>query len=158
MASSRGTRVLVVDDNEDQAEKLAAVVRRWGHACRVAHRAVEARRLVATFRPRVVLLDVALPDQRGCDLARTIRDAAGERQVYFVAITGRGQVADQVRSGAAGISHHLVKPVDFDALREILKAYAEAAPVLASARKEPAYSDYLEQLSEHSGADGFAGL
>jgi len=71
----------------------------------------------------VVLLDLALPDLHGYDLARQLRKEAAGRPLYFVAITGWYQIADQLQSAAAGISHHLVKPVNLDMLREILSKY-----------------------------------
>ena len=119
-----GLRVLIVDDNRDAATMMAMLVNRWGHTVMIAHTSSEAVKVAETFRPRVVLLDLGLPDRHGYDLAEMLRAKAGERRIFFVAVTGWTQLADQIRSAASGITHHLVKPVNHDVVREILAAYA----------------------------------
>ena len=119
-----GLRVLVVDDNRDAAAMMAAIIQSWGHSAIIAHTAFEAVKVAQPFRPRVVMLDLGLPDRHGYDLADILRDQAGQRKIFFVAVTGWTQLADQVRGPAAGIAHHLVKPVNHDVVREILAAYA----------------------------------
>lgn len=118
-----GMRVLIVDDNTDAAATLAVLVEAWGHETRIANSAAQACQIAESFRPRVVLLDLGLPDMHGYDLAQCLRDQAGGRRLHFIAITGWNQIADQIRSNAAGVSHHLVKPANKDTLREILAAY-----------------------------------
>ena len=119
-------RVLIVDDNPDAAAGLATLVEVWGHTAGVAHSAGQAMRLAEEFRPRVVLLDLGLPDRHGYELAELLTRQTRNRRLYFVAITGWANIADQARSNAAGVSHHLVKPINHDMLREILATYAEA--------------------------------
>ena len=119
-------RVLLVDDNEDTAAVLSILVESWGYHVKVAHTAAEAARIAVDYRPRVVLLDLGLPDEHGYELAIRMRLDAGKRSIAFVAITGWTQIADQLRSTAAGISHHLVKPINHDALRAILDGYRAA--------------------------------
>ena len=121
-----GLRVMVVDDNVDAAAMMATLVQSWGHQVSIAHTANQALRLAADYRPRVVLLDLGLPDRHGYDLADQLRRDCGSRRIFFVAVTGWNQIADQVRSSAAGIAHHLMKPVNHDLLREILAAYTAA--------------------------------
>ena len=120
-----GLRVLVVDDNPDQATMLAVLVQSWGHAVEIAHTAAEAMRVADAYRPRVVLLDLGLPDRHGYDLADDLRRQARDRKLYFIVVTGWAQIADQLRSTASGIRHHLMKPVNRAMLRELLAAYAD---------------------------------
>jgi CheY-like chemotaxis protein len=54
-------------------------------------------------------------------VAKQIRSEPGGQDILLVAITGWGQEADRVRSRAAGFDHHLVKPVDFDQLQQLLE-------------------------------------
>ncbi len=110
----------------------------WGHEARSAFSGAEALQVVMEFRPRVVLLDLGLPDKHGYDVAGEIRDAAKNREVFFVAVTGWNQVADQARSAAVGVTHHLMKPPNPHVLKEILAAYAAAEPSFAP---EPALSE-----------------
>lgn len=126
MLDDRKLRVLIVDDNTDSAEILAVLVGSWGYATAVAGTGAEAVKTAAVFRPTVVLLDLSLPDQHGYQVARQLRESAQRRKIYFVAITGWSQIADQLQSTAAGIAHHLVKPVNPRVLEKILAAHQEA--------------------------------
>ena len=117
-------RALIVDDNVDAASTLATLVQRWGHTAMIAHSCVEATAVAFAFKPRVVLLDLGLPDHHGYDLADMLRKQAGKDKLYFIAVTGWDHEEDHIRSVLSGIPHHLVKPVPLDILRELLAAYA----------------------------------
>jgi len=112
---------------------LEMLVRQWGHAAVTAKTAAEAVVISEGFRPRVVLLDLGLPDKHGYDLAEILRRQTGNRVLHFIAVTGWSQIADQIRSSASGITHHLMKPVNHDVLREILAAYSAAETKVESA-------------------------
>jgi CheY-like chemotaxis protein len=73
-----------------------------------------------------VLLDIGLPGMDGYELAARIRQERWGRDVVLVAISGYGQAEDRRRSEAAGIDHHLVKPVDYDALFALVERGAGA--------------------------------
>ena len=113
-------RVLVVDDNEDAAEMLAALLRMEGHSVRAVYSGREALESVETFTPHVVLLDIGLPEMNGYELASRLRSLPHLGQVELVALTGYGQAEDRQRTQAAGFDFHLVKPVDPDDLRRTL--------------------------------------
>lgn len=119
-------KVLVVEDQLDTATMLAALLTTWGYEVEVAHTGADALRMAGDFHPRVVLLDLGLPDQHGYRLARRLRDETGPQPMSFVVVTGWSQRVDQELSAAAGISHHLVKPVNPDALHSILDRYQAA--------------------------------
>jgi PAS domain S-box-containing protein len=121
-ASSHGQsrRVLVVDDNRDSADSLAMLLRMSGHDARVAHDGLEAIAAGARFRPEVVLLDIGLPGLTGYDTCRRMRGEPWGCDITFVAITGWGNDRDRSRSREAGFDHHLVKPIDFGELSELL--------------------------------------
>jgi CheY-like chemotaxis protein len=121
-------RVMVVEDQLDTATMLAALLTAWGFEAEVAHTGAEALRVASEFSPRVVLLDLGLPDQHGYRLARQLREEAGASSpMSFVVVTGWSQRVDQELSAAAGISYHLVKPVNPDALHSILQRYDESS-------------------------------
>jgi CheY-like chemotaxis protein len=103
-------RVLVVDDVADNRESLGLLVQSWGHEVRLAHDGPSALEAFVSFRPHVVLLDIGLPGMDGWQVAQQIRRHDGGATL-LVAVTGYGQEGDRVRSRAAGIDIHLVKPV-----------------------------------------------
>jgi PAS domain S-box-containing protein len=113
-------RVLVVDDNTDAAETLADLLQWKGYEVRTAADASAAMEVALGFRPEVYILDIGLPDIDGYELARRLRAEASLPAATFIALTGYGQARDRERSRAAGFDHHLVKPVDPQALQRVL--------------------------------------
>src|SRR5205814_9376012 len=95
----------------------------WGQDARVAHDALAALEVAASFQPEVVLLDIGLPKLHGYDVARRLRESDWGRRALIVAVTGWGQEADRQQSKAAGIDYHMLKPVDPLALRDLLSKY-----------------------------------
>jgi signal transduction histidine kinase len=116
-------RILVVDDNVDNAESLALLLQLSGHQVRTAHNGPGALAAASAFRPEVVLLDIGLPGMDGYEVARCLRTEAGGEKLLLVAQTGYGQEDDQRRSRQAGFDAHLVKPVDPDTLRALLAGF-----------------------------------
>jgi CheY-like chemotaxis protein/anti-sigma regulatory factor (Ser/Thr protein kinase) len=114
-------RILVVDDNGDAADALAALLRNAGHDVLTAEDGVEALRVGSTFTPHVALLDLGMPRLNGYDTAKRIREQPWGRQVGLVAITGWGQPKDRDRTLQAGFDAHLVKPVDDRELFSVLE-------------------------------------
>jgi CheY-like chemotaxis protein/two-component sensor histidine kinase len=114
-------RVLVVDDNRDAAEMLAALLGAWGQQTTLAFDGRTAIDLGETFAPDVVLLDLGMPHLDGYETARLIRGRPWGAATLLVAVTGWGQPHDRDRSQASGFDHHLVKPVAPAALRALLE-------------------------------------
>jgi PAS domain S-box-containing protein len=115
-----GRRLLIVDDNRDTATGLSRLLARRGYEVHLAHHGVEALEMAVRFKPRFILLDIGLPGMDGYEVATRLRAEASSADALIVAISGYGQEEDRTRSRAAGFDHHLVKPVDFEALRDIL--------------------------------------
>ncbi|MGQ9425613.1 PAS domain S-box protein [Gilvimarinus sp. F26214L] len=112
--------ILVVDDNRDAASSMATMLELMGHETRTAHDGLEAVEAAGAFQPDLILLDLGMPRLNGYDAARRIRAQQWGRDILLVALTGWGQAEDRRRSQEAGFDAHLVKPVDLQALRELL--------------------------------------
>jgi CheY-like chemotaxis protein len=108
---SAARRVLVVDDNEDAAESLAALLRLFGHEVDVAFDGEQALTLAPEVRPDLVLLDLGMPRMDGHEVARRMRAAPWGGRMKIIALSGFGDDADRERSLEAGCDDHLVKPV-----------------------------------------------
>jgi len=117
-------RILVVDDNRDSASSLATLLKRLGHTVALAHDGQEAVEVASTFQPDVVLLDIGLPKLNGYEAAPLIRQKCPYRKLVLVALTGWGQQEDRRRSEEAGFDAHMVKPVDFKKLTELIGGVA----------------------------------
>jgi two-component system CheB/CheR fusion protein len=119
-----GRRILVVDDNRDAAEALGELLTMEDDVVRICHDGISAIEQVTSWHPEVVLLDIGLPGLDGYEVARRVRALEGGDTVTLVALTGWGQPNDRIRSADAGFDHHLVKPVAFATLTEILRPVA----------------------------------
>ena len=112
-------RILVVDDNVDVATSLAVLLRGMGHEVFVAHDGRAALADLPRIRPDIALLDIAMPDMSGYELARQIRSRAGPA-MRIVALSGFGLAEDRARALEAGFDHHMVKPADPEFLKSLL--------------------------------------
>lgn len=112
--------VLVVDDNRDSATTMAMLLKLAGHDVATAFGGIEAIEQVHKMRPQVVLLDIGLPDINGYEVARRLRQASNGDSLMLVALTGWGQDEDRRRALEAGFDHHLLKPVEYATLTQLL--------------------------------------
>jgi signal transduction histidine kinase/CheY-like chemotaxis protein len=131
-------RVLIIDDNVDAADGLAALVRIRGGEAEVAHDGEAGLRVAMRFRPDVILLDIGMPGIDGYGTCRRFRAGARGDQACIVAVTGWGQQEDRARALACGFDAHLTKPVDFPALEAVLASFARSSPEPSRTRPRPA--------------------
>src|SRR5262249_11358868 len=108
------------DDNRDSCNSLAKLLQVFGHETRIATEGMQALTQVAAFGPEVVILDLGMPGMSGFDVATRLRAMKVKKQPLLVALTGLGTGDDRRQTREAGFDAHFVKPVDLDALRELL--------------------------------------
>jgi len=113
-------RILIAEDNRDSADSLKTLLEALRYESHVVYDGETAVRSAATLRPDVIVMDIGLPGISGYEAARQIRAQNLDGRLTIVALTGWGQHADRLRSAEAGIDHHLVKPLDLAALKQIL--------------------------------------
>ncbi len=113
-------RILVVDDSRDAAESLAMLLKMMGNNIHTAHDGEEAVTAAREFQPNVVLCDIGLPKLNGYEACRQMKAQAWDKNMILIAVTGWGQDDDRRKSEAAGFDHHMVKPVDPQALMKLL--------------------------------------
>ncbi|RSZ56317.1 response regulator [Massilia atriviolacea] len=118
--SGAALQVLVVDDNRDAAQMLAAVLDLSGYRSAIAHCGEQAAGYLCAHPVHACILDIGLPDIDGYALARRIRAMPLDRQPLLIALTGWGQPSDVDAALAAGFDHHLSKPVELPALQQLL--------------------------------------
>ncbi len=117
-AALHGARVLVIDDEPDARELLAAVLTEAGADVRLASSAAEGFELFKRFQPSVLVSDIGMPEEDGLSLMRRIRalPASEGSRVPSLALTAFAADADRRRALAAGFSAHIGKPVNPEAL------------------------------------------
>ena len=112
-------RILVVDDHEDAAKATGMLLKLHGYQVQVALDGESAINDARTFRPDVAILDLGLPDIHGYDLLRALKKQ-GLSATLFIALSGRGEPADEAQAIAQGFTHYLVKPLDLERLKLLL--------------------------------------
>ncbi|WP_435008181.1 response regulator [Tundrisphaera lichenicola] len=115
-----GSRVLVVDDNLASASALADLLQMSGYDVDLVHEGREAIAAARLRRPEVVLLDIGLPGMDGYQVAEQLRSEEPTKRATIIAITGYGEEQAIRRSREAGFDHHLVKPVDYQSLLDLM--------------------------------------
>ncbi len=117
-------RVLIADDNADQADGLALLLQMEGDDIRISYDGPGVLEAARSFRPQVVLLDIGMPGLDGYQVARRLRESPETRRALLVAMTGWGQEEDLRRSREAGFDHHLTKPFEPALIEKLLADYS----------------------------------
>jgi CheY-like chemotaxis protein len=127
--------VLVVDDDPAARELLAAVLAERGARVQTAASAAEARCALARCRPDVVISDLGMPREDGCEMMRHIRqlEPAHGGRVPAVAVTARAGRDARARALASGFDAVVPKPVDLNELLATVLQVAETAERLPAA-------------------------
>ena len=118
--SAETYRILLADDNVDFVNSIGALLSAMGHSVVITHNGPDALTAAARFCPDYAFLDIGLPQMSGYDLARGIRRLSCGQLTLLVAVTGWGQEKDRQLAFEAGFDHHMVKPVRFEQIEEIL--------------------------------------
>jgi len=126
-------KILIVDDEQEIAELLEEVLEQLGYKTAMAFSKAQASEVLREFEPRIVLLDIRLPDGDGISFLKEIK--ANQPAVEVIMITGladRDIAIEALREGAAD---YICKPIDLDYLANSLLAnivtrYNTDAPVL----------------------------
>ena len=116
----RRKRVLIVEDNADVGDSLAALVGILGHDASVLRDGRDALRVAPAAPPDVVLLDIGLPGMDGFEVARRLRSFPELVATRLVACTGYGREDDVRKIREAGFERHFMKPVGAAQLETLL--------------------------------------
>ena len=116
--------ILVIEDNVDGAETLAAVLELQGHQAHIATDGVSGLRRAHELRPDVILCDIELPGLDGYEVARRLRSEGSMANTRLIALSGFAGADDKRLAFEAGFNAHLAKPVSVEDLDALLRARA----------------------------------
>ncbi len=122
-SSWRGVRVLVVDDDEGQAEAMAESLQALDLEVTTATSGADALRRLQEDDPDLVLTDLVMRDMGGMDVLRAARAGRADREV--VVISGQGSIEAAVEAMKAGAATYLRKPLRVDEVRELVRKVLE---------------------------------
>lgn len=115
--------VVLIDDNQDMVETLANLLSMDGHFVKYAYDGESGLDLIRAEKPDLVLCDIGLPgDVDGYAVARNIRADNSISDTFIVAVTGYGQERDRKQAFESGFNDHLLKPIDFRALFNMISS------------------------------------
>ena len=118
----RNLKLHLVDDNADAAHMLARLLEMDDYKVVTSLNAHSTLHLVQTgsVQPDDFILDIGMPDIDGYALARKLRENPRWQNALQIALTGYGQEGDRAKTAEAGFDHHLVKPVSYQQLKELV--------------------------------------
>jgi CheY-like chemotaxis protein len=119
--------ILIVDDNPANMKLAAFVLTSKGYAVRTAANAKEALIEIASFPPRLVLMDIQLPDIDGLELTRRLKAAPATRRIIIVAVTAYAMAGDEGRARRAGCDGYITKPIDTRTLAATIDRYLSSS-------------------------------
>jgi len=114
LPSLRGVYLLVVDDEDDNREMIAAALEQAGAEVTAVASAAEAMSAIAARRPDVIVSDIGMPGEDGYALVRRVRAMPSEAggRVPAIALTAHARATDRTDALRAGFQEHLSKPID----------------------------------------------
>jgi len=145
----RKSKVLVVDDEPAIREVLEMILQEWGYEVRLASDGMEAKEIVESFDPDIVISDVVMPQLSGLDLLRALKAGNPARPVILV--TAHASIDLAVESMKQGAQDFITKPMDYPKLRAILKAAESDIEQRQTSKK------LTSQLERGSGFGEFVG-
>lgn len=148
-------RVLVVEDEKSIVGPVRRALKRDGYEVEACETGADALRLVASWDPTVVLLDLMLPDLDGHEVARRIRDSSN---VPIIMVTARGEESERVAGLELGADDYVVKPFSLPELLARVKAVGRRANSAGAPGNELSYKDLRLDLGAYRAYKGGAEL
>lgn len=124
-ADDRSRLVLIVDDAEDIRSLWAEVLTEAGYRIIEAPDGDVAVELALAHRPRVILMDMAMPNVDGWEATRRIRKVASEREIAIVAVSAMSEVDGRAAAFRAGCDGFIAKPTTPEVIREVVRSFTE---------------------------------
>jgi CheY-like chemotaxis protein len=115
-----GEPILIVDDNAQNLKLARVILSVEGYDVRTAVDAEDALRVLGSFTPRLILMDLQLPGMDGLQLVRLLRADPARRAIQIIALTAYAMKGDEERAFAAGCDGYVTKPIDIEDLPRVV--------------------------------------
>jgi len=107
-----GEAILIVDDNAVNLKLLRITLAMAGYDVQTAVDAEQAMSVLASFRPRLILMDIQLPGMDGLELTRRLKADPATSDAIVLAVTAYAMKGDEQRALEAGCDGYVTKPID----------------------------------------------
>jgi two-component system, cell cycle response regulator DivK len=115
--------ILIVDDNPQNLKLAKVILAAEGYEVKTAIDAEDALRILESFAPRLILMDLQLPRMDGLELTRRLKADPARRETIIIALTAYAMKGDDEKAFAAGCDGYISKPIDIDALPRVVAEY-----------------------------------
>lgn len=116
-------RILVVDDNPQNAKLARILLAGEGFDVRTTADAEEALHVLDEFSPELILMDLQLPGMDGLELTRRLKADPARAHIVIIALTAYAMKGDHEKAIAAGCDGYVSKPIDTEELPRIVAAH-----------------------------------
>ncbi len=123
-----GESILIIDDNPINLKLEKILLDVEGYNVRTASDAEEALRLIDSFQPRLILMDLQLPGMSGLELTTKLKASTKFNNIIILAITAYAMKGDREKALAAGCDGYVAKPIDTKTLPTIISNYLSERP------------------------------
>ncbi len=120
------TKILYVEDNEDNAYMLSRRLSRRGFEVMIAMDGREGIDCARDDRPDLILMDLSLPEMDGWEATRRLKQDPTTRSIPVIAVSSHAMRGDREKALAAGCDDYDTKPVEFDRLLAKIERLLEA--------------------------------
>jgi CheY-like chemotaxis protein len=118
-----GEAILIVDDNPVNLKLARVLLTREGYQVGTASDAEEALRVLETFAPRLILMDIQLPGMDGLELTRRLKADPRTQDAVIIGLTAYAMKGDEERVLAAGCDGYVAKPIDTRSFPALVAQY-----------------------------------
>jgi len=122
-----GDSILVVDDNELNLKLARVLLTIEGYEVRTATDGESALKVLESFVPRLILMDIQLPGIDGLELTRRLKADPVLSRTIIVALTAYAMKGDDEKAFAAGCDGYIAKPIDPETLPRTIASYLASA-------------------------------
>jgi len=119
------TKILLVEDNEDNRDMLSRRLQRKGYEVVVAIDGQQGVQMAQAEGPQIILMDMSLPVLDGWEATRQIKSLSATQSIPVIALTAHAMSGDREKAMAAGCDDYDTKPIDLAVLLTKIEALLE---------------------------------
>jgi CheY-like chemotaxis protein len=118
-----GEPILIVDDNPINLKLARVLLTSEGYEVKTAPDAEEALKIIETFKPRLILMDIQLPGMDGLELTRRLKSSPNTKDILVLALTAYAMKGDDEKARAAGCDGYITKPIDTQTFPDLIAGF-----------------------------------
>jgi len=115
--------VLIVEDNQNNAELLEDILSVRGYNVNIVTRGEDALESVEKMKPDLILMDIQLPGIDGYEITRRLKKDPFTKDIIIIAVTAYALKGDEMKALRAGCDDYMSKPINTRELPEMVERY-----------------------------------